>query len=113
MILTALDDVHPGMTLGVGVRNKEGHTLLGPGVTLTESYVNRLRELGYCALWIETEDTADIPYQDMLTESTRLATSAAIRDIFAITARDTARLKATGGGGARTPIEGAVIPETF
>src|SRR6266581_3972340 len=73
MILTALDDIRPGMVLGVGVRNKEGHTLLGPGVELTESYVDRLRDLGYCAMWIDTEDTSDIPYQDMLTESTRLS----------------------------------------
>lgn len=112
MILTALDDVQPGMVLGVGVRNKEGHMLLGSGVPLTESYVNRLREFGYCALWIDTDDTTDIPYQDMLTESTRLETTSAVRDVFTVTARETARLRALSADQARTALE-TEIPQTF
>src|SRR5437870_9383904 len=112
MILTALDDVRPGMVLGVGIRNKEGHTLLGPGVALTESYVDRLRDLGYCAMWIDTEDTSDIPYQDMLTESTRLATTSVVRDIFTVTGRETARLRALSSDQARSALE-TEIPQTF
>jgi HD-GYP domain-containing protein (c-di-GMP phosphodiesterase class II) len=113
MILTALDDVRPGMVLGVGIRNKEGHTLLGPGIPLTESYVNRLRDLGYCAMWIDTEDTSDIPYQDMLSESTRLTTTAVVRDIFTVTERETGRLRGLSSDQARNAVEGPEIPQTF
>src|ERR1043166_2523943 len=105
MILTAIDDVQAGMVLGVGIRNKEGHTLLGPGIALTDAYVNRLREFGYCTLWIETAETADIPYLDMLTEATRLATTAVVRDLFAVTARETARLRAMSADQARSALE--------
>ena len=113
MILTALDDVRPGMVLGVGIRNKEGHTLLGPGVALTESYVDRLRDLGYCAMWIDTEDTSDIPYQDMLTESTRLSATAVVRDIFMVTERETARLRAVSSDQVKNALDSPEIPQTF
>ena len=113
MILTALDDVRPGMVLGVGIRNKEGHTLLGPGVALTEPYVDRLRDLGYCAMWIDTEDTSDIPYQDMLTESTRLSATAVVRDIFTVTERVTARLRAVSSDQVKNALDSPEIPQTF
>lgn len=50
MILMSLDDLRPGMRLGVGMHNREGHMLLGPGVSLTSQYISRLRELGCSAL---------------------------------------------------------------
>jgi hypothetical protein len=50
VILMSLDDLRPGMRLGVGMHNREGHMLLGPGVSLTSQYISRLRELGCSAL---------------------------------------------------------------
>jgi HD-GYP domain-containing protein (c-di-GMP phosphodiesterase class II) len=93
MILMALDDVRPGMALGVGLRNRQGHTLLGPGIALTGEAIARLRQLGIWAVWIDDEDTRDIPYEDSLSDATRLATTAAIQETFALTARETAALR--------------------
>jgi hypothetical protein len=70
VILMSLDDLRPGMRLGVGMHNREGHMLLGPGVSLTSQYISRLRELGCSALWIDDEDTQDIPYERILSDTT-------------------------------------------
>jgi hypothetical protein len=70
VILMSLDDLRPGMRLEVGMHNREGHMLLGPGVSLTSQYISRLRELGCSALWIDDEDTQDIPYERILSDTT-------------------------------------------
>jgi HD-GYP domain-containing protein (c-di-GMP phosphodiesterase class II) len=84
MILMSLEDVRPGMVVGVGLRNREGHTVLGPGEVLTPDYIGRLRELGYWAVWIDDTDTRDIPHEEPLSEATRVATLTAIQDTFAL-----------------------------
>ena len=92
MILLSLEDVRPGMVLGVGLRNREGHTVLGAGQELTAGFVARLKSLGYCALWIDDEDTRDIPYADTLSEATRTRTTRAVQDTFDFTFRETQKL---------------------
>src|SRR5258705_2255919 len=57
VILMSLDDLRPGMRLGVGMHNREGHMLLGPEVSLPTQYIARLRDLGCSALWVDDEDT--------------------------------------------------------
>lgn len=113
MILMSLDDVRPGMVVGVGLRNREGHTLLGPGMTLTGEYIGRLRQLGYCALWIDDEDTRDIPYQDLLSESTRLAATAAIQDTFAITAHEAESLRSLSVQEVRARLEARRVQQAI
>lgn len=113
MILMSLDDVRPGMTLGVGLRNKEGHTLLGPGVVLTAGYIGRLLEMGYCAVWIDDEDTRDIPYEDTLSEATRLATTSAIKDTFTLTACEAQKLHSLSVGEVREMMESRRFQEVF
>ena len=77
VILTSLDEVRPGMMLGTGVHNPEGQTLLGPEVPLTAAYIGRLQALGCSAVWIDDEDTRDIPFDHLLSEGTRLAAARA------------------------------------
>ncbi len=105
MILTSLDDVRPGMVLGVGLRNREGLTLLGPGVTLTGEYVQRLRDLGYWAVWIDDEDTRDIRREDILSESTRAAATAAIQETFALTSERAMALRSASSGEIRDALK--------
>jgi HD-GYP domain-containing protein (c-di-GMP phosphodiesterase class II) len=105
MILMSLDEVQPGMVLGVGVHNKEGQTLLGSGETLTASYIARLQALGCTALWIDDEDTRDIPYAHVLTERTRLATSVEIRNTFARAARKAPSLRSASIKEIREALE--------
>jgi HD-GYP domain-containing protein (c-di-GMP phosphodiesterase class II) len=92
MILLALEDVRPGMVLGVGLRNREGNTVLGAGQTLTPGFLERLKGLGYCAVWIDDEDTRDIPFEDALSDETRTSTTRAIQDTFTFTLRQAQNL---------------------
>jgi len=105
MILMSLDDVRPGMMLGVGLHNKEGQTLLGPGVTLTEAYIGRLRTLGASAVWIDDEDTRDIAYEHILSEPTRLAACTEIRNAFAFAAREAPALRSASVREVRDALE--------
>jgi len=113
MILRSLDDVWPGMVLGVGLRNRKGHTLLGAGQILTPDYIERLRELGYFAVWIDDEDTKDIPYEDSLSDATRLATTAAIQDTFAMTMRETEKLKTVSVEEVRGALQDRRFQQAF
>lgn len=88
MILTSLDEVRPGMMLGAGVHNVEGQTLLGPDVPLTAGYIARLEALGCTTVWVDDEDTRDIPFDHLLSEETRLTACTQMRRIFALAARE-------------------------
>jgi HD-GYP domain-containing protein (c-di-GMP phosphodiesterase class II) len=105
MIFMSLDDARPGMVLGVGLHNREGQTLLGAGVTLTDAYIERLRALGCTAVWIDDEDTRDIQYEHLLSEDTRLAASAEIRNTFALVAREVPALRAASIREIRNALE--------
>src|SRR5712692_8145999 len=113
MILMSLDDVRPGMTLGVGLRNRKGHTLLGPGQVMGVEYIERLQELGYCAVWIDDDDTRDIPYEDSLSDATRLATTTSIQDTFALTLRETERLRTLSAEELRGTLEDRRFQQAF
>jgi HD-GYP domain-containing protein (c-di-GMP phosphodiesterase class II) len=113
MILMSLRDVRPGMLVGVGLRNKEGHMLLGPGVALTAEYISRLEALGYCAVWVDDEDTRDIPYADTLSEATRLAATNAVQDTFVLTSREADKLKAVSVEEVRGLLEGRGFRQAF
>jgi HD-GYP domain-containing protein (c-di-GMP phosphodiesterase class II) len=113
MILMALRDIRPGMLVGVGLRNKEGHTLLGAGVALTPSYIARLEQLGYCAVWIDDEDTRDIPYADTLSEATRLAATNAVQDTFVMTTREAEKLRSASIDEVRTALESRGFRQAF
>jgi HD-GYP domain-containing protein (c-di-GMP phosphodiesterase class II) len=113
MILMALDDVRPGMIVGVGLRNREGHMLLGPGVALTAEHIARLRQLGYYAAWIDDADTRDIPYDDMLSEETRVAATAVIREAFDLTAREARKLRAISVRQIRRTLESQRFQQAF
>jgi HD-GYP domain-containing protein (c-di-GMP phosphodiesterase class II) len=113
MILMSLDDVRVGMVLGVGLRNRKGHTLLGPGQILSPEYIGRLKELGYCAVWIDDEDTRDIPYEDTLSEATRLATTSAIQDTFTLTLRETEKLKTASVAEVKGTLEDRRFQQAF
>lgn len=113
MLLMSLDDIRPGMVLGIGLRNSVGHTLLGPGIVLTDDYVDRLRRLGYCAVWIDDDDTRDIVPQDTLSERTRIAATKAIRETFLLTSREIERLRETSAENIRTILESHHFQRAF
>lgn len=113
MILMALEDVRPGMVLGMALQNKEGHTLLGPGMVLTPEYIGRLRELGYWAAWIDDEDTRDISYEQAISSATRLATTRAVHETFNMTAQEVRSLKLASVQKIRDLLQDRRFQETF
>lgn len=113
MILMSVDDLRPGMRLGVGLHNREGHTLLGPGIALTPDYVARLRELGCSALWVDDEDTRDIPYEHILSETTRLAATTEIQNTFAMAAREASILRSASAREIRTAVRARRMQRAF
>jgi HD-GYP domain-containing protein (c-di-GMP phosphodiesterase class II) len=113
MILISVDDLRTGMTLGVGLHNREGHTLLGPGISLTAAYIARLRELGCWAVWIDDEETRDIPYEHNLSESTRLGGAAEIHRTFTLAARQGPGPSAASAGEIRAAFQGGRLQRTF
>jgi len=87
--------------------------LLGPGVSLTSQYISRLRELGCSALWIDDEDTQDIPYERILSDTTRMAASLEIQNTFAMAAREAPSLRAASAREIRSAVEGRRTTQKF
>ncbi|HTY78994.1 MAG TPA: HD domain-containing phosphohydrolase [Candidatus Bathyarchaeia archaeon] len=109
----SLEDLRPGMRLGIGMHNREGHVLLGPGVSLTSRYIARLRELGCSAVWIDDEDTRDIPYERILTDTTRMAASEEIQNTFAMAAREAPAFRGTSAREIVSAVEGRRTQQKF
>jgi hypothetical protein len=109
----SLDDLRPGMRLGVGMHNREGHMLLGPGVSLTTQHIARLRDLGCSALWVGDEDTRDLTYEQILTDTTRMAASIEIQNTFAMAAREAPSLRAASAQEIRSAVEGRRTQQRF
>lgn len=113
MILMSLDDIRLGMVVGIGLRNKEGQTLLGAGVALTPEYLERLRELGYYAVWIDDEDTRDIVVEDALSETTRRHATAAIQETFSTGSREAEKLRSVSVEKIRATLESRRFQQVF
>ena len=113
MIQIAVDVLRKGMRVGVGVRDASGHLLLGPGVILNEEYIARLKTRGYAAVWIEDQDTADVPYEENLSEATRIATTAAIKETFVMTAKEAQVLKSQSVSEIRATLKSPRFQKIF
>ena len=113
MIQMSLDEIRPSMVLGTAIHNREGQTLLGPGVALTPDYIGRLRALGYTSTWIDDPDTRDIPYDHVLSESTRLAGSGEVRSAFVRAAREAPALRLASVREVREALETRRFQKAF
>ena len=71
----------PGMKLGSPIYNSRSDELLVPGVTLTDTYICRLRDLGLSYVWIEDEVFSGLEVNEVVSLKTRIATIRKIRDI--------------------------------
>jgi putative nucleotidyltransferase with HDIG domain len=71
MRLVALSSLEAGSVLARPVLNERGKVWLRRGVTLTESYIKRLQQLGITAVYIEDPLTDDILVEDLISEQMR------------------------------------------
>lgn len=60
-----------GMVVAKALYNAEGQLLLNKDVVLTESYINRLKELGISGIYIEDSISQGIVIKDVIAEETR------------------------------------------
>jgi HD-GYP domain-containing protein (c-di-GMP phosphodiesterase class II) len=84
MLLMSVDDLRPGMRLGRGIWSADNQLLLGPGVILKEEFIRQIAVRGYTSVWVEDEDTKDIPYQEDLSEATRLTAVSSMIEVFQV-----------------------------
>lgn len=83
MRVISIEKAQPGMEIGRNIYGAGGEILLAAGVKLTQNYINRLKELGIVALYIQDEATSDIEIDDVISEKTRLEAIRATREAMA------------------------------
>jgi len=78
-----LEDLEANMRVGRSIYNSDGRVLLSAGTILTESYINRLRELGIPSLYIRDDDFSDVMESpELISEQTRIETVKIVKDSF-------------------------------
>ncbi|HOV42638.1 MAG TPA: HD-GYP domain-containing protein [Syntrophothermus lipocalidus] len=79
----AVELLEPGMIVARSIFDSEGNCLLGAGVTLTDYYIQRLKELGIVSIYVE-DDLFDSlgEIKEPISEQTRLETIKEVRKNF-------------------------------
>lgn len=60
MRYVSIQNAQPGMHLASDLYDSQGRTVIGGGCELTKNYINRLRDLGFAAVYIDDELSNDI-----------------------------------------------------
>ncbi|WEK54811.1 MAG: HD domain-containing protein [Candidatus Cohnella colombiensis] len=82
MIIVHISQCRPGMKLGRSICTEQGHVLAGRGFLLTESALNRLKQMGLPYLHIEQEGTDDIAPDQAITDETIIVLHGALTHIM-------------------------------
>lgn len=88
MIRLPIRQLQPGMVLAMPLYGPDGRILLGAGVVLKEAYIERLSRLGFTGAYVRDGVADDVPPDAPITEETRLAAMAAVRQTFAELGRE-------------------------
>ncbi|WP_249175486.1 hypothetical protein [Clostridium tyrobutyricum] len=74
MRLEHISKIREGQILGKNILTSDGQILLKAGVNLSDVYINKLRNLGVCYMYIEDEMLDDVYVEDeKLTELKQIA----------------------------------------
>ncbi|MDI3256789.1 MAG: HD-GYP domain-containing protein [Kyrpidia sp.] len=82
MRLTSVNRLAPGDRLVRPVYDANGRVLVGVGVPLTKTMIERLKELGVYALYVEDARTADVTLGDPLPPELRLRAVETVREVM-------------------------------
>lgn len=82
MRFLSIDKVTPGNRLAKPLLGERGTILLREDYELTESILNKLKELGVSGLYIDDELTKDIYIEDVVEEKLRLETAYQLEEIM-------------------------------
>ncbi|MDD2421364.1 MAG: HD-GYP domain-containing protein [Heliobacteriaceae bacterium] len=78
----SLKNTKPGMILARGIYNPDGRTLLGAGITLTDPFIARLKELQIPAVFIKDKIIGDLTVPEIINIEVRNAAIKKVRDSF-------------------------------
>lgn len=73
MRYVAIEDARPGMYLAYDLYDSQGRTVIGGGCELTANYIQRLREYGFAAVYIDDEISEDIKIETVIPPELRQA----------------------------------------
>jgi HD-GYP domain-containing protein (c-di-GMP phosphodiesterase class II) len=77
-----LEELKPGMVVAKPIYDQEGRVLLNRGVVLRDSLIDRLRQIGCPAVYIDVPLAEGIVLPDMLKEETRAKSISQLRKAF-------------------------------
>ncbi len=80
MIQAYIENVKPGQVLGRSLYSAGGDLLLAAGYLLDPKLIQRLRGLGYSAVWIQEEGTEQVIPEELINEQLALQTNKALRE---------------------------------
>lgn len=80
MYKVAIENCKPNMVLGKSLYNASGDLLLAAGYRLQDKYLQRLKILGYSAIWVQEEGTENIIPEELINEQLALQTNKAVRE---------------------------------
>ena len=72
MRLIYLDKLEEGMEAGDPIYDEHNRMLLARGATIRSAYVNRLKQMGMPALYVQDKDTADISVPQIIPQAARV-----------------------------------------
>lgn len=75
----SINGLREGDVLGRSIYSNDGRVLLGKGMALTPSYVERLRSLGISIVYVDDEETKDIIVEDVVSEEHRREAMASLQ----------------------------------
>lgn len=74
--------IRPGMELARNVYHADGRILLREGITISEVFINKLKEAGIYSLYIKDDLSGDVDIVDAISEEARRQSLDTIRDAY-------------------------------
>ena len=78
----AVNNLRPGMLIARAILSRDGRILLHSGVVLTDSYINRLKQLEITSVYIKDDLFGDYEIRDVVSEETRLNAIKVVQESF-------------------------------
>lgn len=82
MLKMRIEEVRPGMVTARAIYDSDGKVLLNAGVELKESYIKRLKQLGFPALYIDDGISMSETVNEVITPELRIKTISTLRSAF-------------------------------
>lgn len=94
MNVLLIDQLKPGFLVARDLVDANGRILLAKGVSLTQDYIDALREKGYSRLYIKEEDQPDIDAEEDISVIVRSRAIESLRETFDSIERELSSIRA-------------------